>query len=143
MNIVPYDGVVLTCSDRSSNGEDQLGIERPSQQLTHFVAFSAVRQVCMSTSTGVRHTWIGMSLLRRSQKRVQRSAVILQALKYTLTSLLVNLFTAKTSCNKKHAQIICSCHKKTARFSINIMTSTFLPVIYGVSRSESTEARRW
>ena len=73
VDVVPNDAVIFTGGDRTSNGEDQLGIERSPQQLTDFLAFVVVRQVRLSTSTVVRRTWIGMRLLQQPRHNTTRT----------------------------------------------------------------------
>ena len=73
VDVIPNDWVILASSDWASHGKEKPGTERPLQQLADLLTFAVVRQVRMSTTTGVRHTWIGMSLLRRSQQHRRKA----------------------------------------------------------------------
>jgi len=67
VNVVPNNRVISTSRNWASNGEDEPRVERSFQQLTDFVAFVVIWQVCTSTSTAVFLTWIGMRLLQQSR----------------------------------------------------------------------------
>ena len=80
VDVVPDDRVILASGHRPPDGEDQLGVERALQQLADLATLVAVGQVSLSTTAGVRHTWIGMSLLYQSQQHrcdpVQNSTTV-------------------------------------------------------------------
>lgn len=86
MDVVPNDRVIFTGGDRASNGEHQPGVECSPQQLTDFSALLVVRQVCTSTSTVVRRTWIGMSLLQQPRNNTHDGGVMMRGVDWQATT---------------------------------------------------------